>query len=72
MRGARMIFASRGGVAIGLPVGNLLVGAAAQRLGAPLAQGAYAAGAIAIMLAIILLVPSLRRLERVDAPPDRR
>jgi MFS family permease len=61
MRGR--VMGLRTGVVIGLPAGNLLAGAVAERLGAPLAQGVYAAAAIAIMLAIVLLVPSLRRLE---------
>ena len=33
------------------------------RFGAPIAQGAYALGAIGIMLAIVLLAPYLRKLE---------
>jgi hypothetical protein len=53
----------RTGVVISLPIGNLLAGAVAERFGAPLAQGAYALSAILIMLAIILLVPSVRKLE---------
>ena len=61
MRGR--IMGLRTGVVISLPFGNFLAGAAAERFGAPVAQGAYAASAIFIMLAIVLLVPSLRRLE---------
>ena len=61
MRGR--VMGIRTGVVISLPFGNFLAGAAAERFGAPVAQGAYAASAIFIMLAIVLLVPSLRRLE---------
>ena len=46
-----------------LPVGNLLAGAVAERFGAPLAQGAYAPCAMLLMVVIVLLVPSLHRLE---------
>jgi hypothetical protein len=46
-----------------LPFGNFLAGAAAERFGAPLAQGAYAVSAIVMMLGIVLLVPSLYRSE---------
>ena len=61
MRGR--VMGLRTGVIISLPFGNLLAGAAAERFGAPVAQGAYAVSAILIMLAIVVLVPSLRRLE---------
>jgi len=61
MRGR--VMGLRSGVVISLPLGNFLAGAAAERFGAPAAQGAYAASAIFIMLAIVLLVPSLRKLE---------
>ena len=61
MRGR--IMGLRTGVIISLPFGNVLAGVAAERFGAPVAQGVYAVSAIFIMLAIILLVPSLRRLE---------
>ena len=61
MRGR--VMGLRTGVVIALPFGNLLAGAAAERFGAPAAQGAYGAIAIFIMLAIVLLVPRLRRLE---------
>jgi len=61
MRGR--VMGLRAGVVISLPFGNFLAGAAAERFGAPVAQGAYAASAIFIMLAIVLLVPSLRRLD---------
>ena len=61
MRGR--VMGLRTGVVVSLPVGNLLAGAAAERLGAPLAQGAYAATAIVIMLAIVMMAPSVRRLE---------
>jgi MFS family permease len=61
MRGR--VMGLRTGVVVSLPFGNFLAGAAAERFGAPLALGAYAASAILIMLAIVLLVPRLRRLD---------
>jgi predicted MFS family arabinose efflux permease len=61
MRGR--VMGLRTGVVISLPIGNFLAGAAAEHMGAPLAQGAYAAIAILIMLAIVLMVPAVRRLE---------
>ena len=61
MRGR--VMGLRTGVVISLPFGNLLAGAVAERFGAPLAQGAYAASAIFIMLVIVLLVSSVHRLE---------
>jgi len=61
MRGRMM--GLRIGVVISLPLGNLLGGAAAEHIGAPLSQGAYALGAMLIMLIIVLRVPGLRRLE---------
>jgi MFS family permease len=61
MRGR--VMGLRTGVVIALPIGNFLAGAVAERLGAPIAQGAYAAAAIVIMTAIVLLVPRLRKLE---------
>ena len=61
MRGR--VMGLRSGVVISLPFGNLLAGAAAEHFGAPIAQAAYAASAILIMLAIVLLVPSLRKLD---------
>lgn len=61
MRGR--VMGLRTGVVISLPIGNLLAGAAAERFGPALAQGAYAASAIFVMLGIVLLVPSVRRLE---------
>ena len=61
MRGR--VMGLRTGVVAALPFGNLLAGAVAERLGAPLAQGAYAASAMLAMLAIVLLVPRVRRLE---------
>ena len=61
MRGR--VMGLRSGVVVSLPLGNFLAGAAAERLGAPLALGAYAATAIALMVAIVLLVPGVRRLE---------
>ena len=61
MRGR--VMGLRAGVVVSLPIGNLLAGAMAERFGAPLAQGAYAAIAIGIMLAIVVMVPGLRKLE---------
>ena len=61
MRGR--VMGLRTGVVIALPFGNFLAGAVAERFGATLAQAAYAASALFIMLAIVLLVPRLHRLE---------
>jgi MFS family permease len=61
MRGR--VMGLRAGVVVSLPIGNLLAGAAAERLGAPFAQGAYAVSAMVMMLGIVLMVPSLRRLQ---------
>jgi MFS family permease len=61
MRGR--VMGLRTGVVIALPFGNFLAGAAAERFGAPIAQGAYAVAAILVMVAIVALVPNLRRLE---------
>ena len=61
MRGR--VMGLRTGVVIGLPFGNFLAGALAERFGAPLAQGAYAASAILMMLGIVLVVSSLYKLE---------
>jgi MFS family permease len=61
MRGR--VMGLRTGVVIALPIGNFLAGAVAERFGAPLAQGAYAVSAMIIMVGIVLLVPSLHRLE---------
>jgi MFS family permease len=61
MRGR--VMGLRTGVVISLPLGNFLGGAVAEHFGAPFAQGAYAASAILVMLAIVLLVPSLRKLD---------
>ena len=61
MRG--LVMGLRAGVVISLPLGNFLAGAAAERFGAALAQGAYAASAIVIMLGIVRLVPSVHKLE---------
>lgn len=61
MRGR--VMGLRTGVVISLPIGNFLAGAVAERFGAPFAQGTYAACALLMMLAIVLLVPSLRRSE---------
>ncbi len=61
MRGR--VMGLRTGVVIALPFGNFLAGAAAEHFGAPIAQGAYAVAAIAVMLAIVAMMPGLRRLE---------
>jgi predicted MFS family arabinose efflux permease len=61
MRGR--VMGLRTGVVIGLPLGNFLAGAVAERFGAPLAQGAYAASAIFMMLGVVLLVRGLHRLD---------
>jgi MFS family permease len=61
MRGR--VMGLRAGVVVSLPIGNLLAGAAAERLGAPFAQGAYAMCAMIMMLGIVMMVPSLRRLQ---------
>jgi MFS family permease len=61
MRGR--VMGLRTGVVASLPLGNFLAGAVAERFGAPLAQGAYAAAAMLAMLAIVRLGPALRRLE---------
>jgi predicted MFS family arabinose efflux permease len=61
MRGR--VMGLRTGVVISLPIGNLLAGAAAERFGPQLAQGAYAAIAILVMLGIVMLVPSLHKSE---------
>jgi MFS family permease len=61
MRGR--VMGLRSGVVVSLPVGNFLAGAVAERIGAPLAQAAYAVLAMGIMVAIIAAVPALRRLE---------
>jgi len=61
MRGR--VMGLRTGVVIALPIGNFLAGAMAERFGAPFAQGAYAVVAILFMLAIVVRVPSLYRLE---------
>jgi MFS family permease len=61
MRGR--VMGLRTGVVISLPLGNFLGGAVAEHFGAPFAQGTYAVSAILAMLAILLLVPSLRKLD---------
>jgi MFS family permease len=61
MRGR--VMGLRTGVVISLTFGNFLAGAAAEGFGAPLAQGAYAASAIFILLGIVLVDRSLHRLE---------
>jgi predicted MFS family arabinose efflux permease len=58
MRGR--VMGLRTGVVISLPIGNLLAGAAAERFGPPLAQGAYAAAALVVMLCIVRLVPRFK------------
>jgi len=59
MRGR--VMGLRTGVVVALPVGNVLAGAAAERFGPALAQGAYAVTAIIVMLGTVALVPSLYR-----------
>jgi MFS family permease len=61
MRGR--VMGLRTGVVISLPLGNFLAGALAESVGAPIAQGVYAASAILVMLAIVLLVPNVRKLD---------
>ena len=61
MRGR--VMGLRTGVVIALPFGNFLAGAAAERFGVAAAQAAYGASAILVMLIIVALVPSLRKLE---------
>jgi MFS family permease len=61
MRGR--VMGLRTGVVVSLPIGNFLAGAAAEHLGAPLAQGAYAAVAMLLMVAIVVLIPNMRRLD---------
>jgi MFS family permease len=61
MRGR--VMGLRTGVVISLPLGNFLGGAVAEGFGAPFAQGAYAASAMLVMLAIVLWVPGLRKLD---------
>jgi MFS family permease len=61
MRGR--VMGIRTGVVIGLPVGNFLAGALAEQFGAPVAQAVYAVGAIVLMLAIVLRVPGLWKLD---------
>jgi len=61
MRGR--VMGLRTGVVFSLPIGNLLAGALAEHFSAPLAQAAYAVTTMALMLGIMLLVPSLHRLE---------
>ena len=61
MRGR--VMGIRTGVVIGLPLGNFLAGALAEQVGAPLAQGIYAISSIAAMLAIVAMVPRLRKLD---------
>ncbi|HEU0290926.1 MAG TPA: MFS transporter [Burkholderiales bacterium] len=61
MRGR--VMGLRTGVVIGLPLGNFLAGALAERFGAPIAQATYAASALLVMLAIVLLAPRLRKLD---------
>ena len=61
MRGR--VMGLRTGVVATLPIGNLLAGAVAERFGPPLAQGAYALAAMLLMVAIVLVVPTLYRAE---------
>ncbi len=61
MRGR--VMGLRSGVVVSLPFGNFLAGAVAERLGAPIALGAYAVLAILLMLVIAARVPALRKLE---------
>lgn len=61
MRGR--VMGLRTGVIITLPVGNLVAGAIAERLGPPIAQGGYAVAAAILMLVILFRMPALRRLE---------
>ena len=61
MRGR--VMGLRTGVVASLPIGNLLAGAAAERFGPPLAQGAYAIAAMLLMIVIVLRVPALYRAE---------
>jgi predicted MFS family arabinose efflux permease len=61
MRGR--VMGLRTGVVVSLPFGNFFAGAIAESFGAPIAQGVYALGCMLIMLAILLRVPNLRRLE---------
>jgi MFS family permease len=61
MRGR--VMGLRTGVVASLPIGNLLAGAAAERFGPPLAQGAYALAAMLLMVAIVVRVPNLYRAE---------
>ena len=61
MRGR--VMGIRTGVVIGLPLGNFLAGALAEQVGAPLAQGIYAISSIVAMLAIVAMVPKLRKLD---------
>jgi MFS family permease len=61
MRGR--VMGLRTGVVVSLPFGNFLAGAVAERFGAPLAQGAYAVGAMLIMLAIVLYAANMHKWE---------
>jgi Na+/melibiose symporter-like transporter len=61
MRGR--VMGLRTGVVAALPIGNFLAGAAAERFGPALAQGAYAVAAIVVMIAIVVRVPALIRAE---------
>ena len=61
MRGR--VMGLRTGVVASLPVGNFLAGAAAERFGAPLAQAGYALGALVLMIVIVVVTPSLARMD---------
>ncbi len=61
MRGR--VMGLRTGVVIALPIGNFLAGALAQKAGPAMAQGAYAAAAIVLMIAIVVLAPRVWKLD---------
>jgi MFS family permease len=61
MRGR--VMGIRAGVVVSLPIGNFLGGAVAERFGAPLAQGAYGIASLLVMIAIVAIVPELKRLK---------
>jgi MFS family permease len=61
MRGR--VMGLRTGVVATLPVGNMLAGAAAERYGPALAQGAYAIAALLLMIAIVVRVPNLYKAQ---------
>jgi predicted MFS family arabinose efflux permease len=61
MRGR--VMGLRAGVVSSLPLGNLVAGAVAERLGPQWAQAAYAIAALVVMIGIVLAVPSVYRSE---------